>query len=131
MATAPATTRTRPTVIMTLTDSNGATATQAGPFTLTTNASGQVSETFTLATAGVVTGIASTTLTIAGGGSIMRTTGDSDPLDGPVATKVVEDEYITISPSGTNVVGNPHTFTATVYLNDGDGTGYNPDPGRR
>src|SRR5260370_11188953 len=29
------------------------------------------------------------------------------------------------SPSGTNVVGNPHTFTATVFLNDGDGTGYN------
>ena len=57
---------------MTLTDSNGATATPAGPFTLTTNASGQVSETFTLATAGVATGSASTTLTIAGGGSIMR-----------------------------------------------------------
>ena len=114
------------TVIMTLTDSNGATATPAGPFTLTTNASGQVSETFTSATAGVVTGSASTTLTISGGGSITRTTGDSDPLDGPVATKVFEDEYITISPSGTNVVGNPHTFTATVFLNDGDGTGYNP-----
>ena len=57
--------------------------------------------------------------------------GRQRPLDRSVATKVFEDEYITISPSGTNVVGNPHTFTATVFLNDGDGTGYNPDPGRR
>src|SRR5207302_823783 len=102
-------------VTLTLTASNGASITQVSPgsgtglatasYTLTTNSSGQVAVTFTSPTAGQVTGSASTTLTIAGGGSITRTTGDSYALDGATAVKTFQDEYITITPSATNVVG--------------------------
>src|SRR5205823_2675828 len=82
--------------------------------------------TFSSPTAGVVTDRESVAQGHSGigGGSITRSTGDAYALDGANVTKVFEDEYVTITPSGTNVVGNPHTFTATVYLNSGDGTGF-------
>jgi hypothetical protein len=124
-------------VIMTLTNSNGATASPAGPFTLTTNSNGQVSQTFTSATAGVVTGSASTTLDLGTGGSITRTTGDNyvvpgsnPPIgDGANATKVFEDLVISINPPiATNPVGASHTFTIEVDINKGDGNGFVADP---
>jgi hypothetical protein len=117
-------------VTVSLTASNGAAPNPAGPFTGSTNASGQFSVTFASASAGKVIGQASTTLSLPNGGSITRTTGDGVGLDGGNATKFYEDEYITIAPqSATNVVGAPHTFTATVFLNSGDGTGYHPFAG--
>jgi hypothetical protein len=113
-------------VTITLTDSNGASPNPGGPFTGNTNASGQFSVTFTSASAGKVVANATTSLTT-GSTTITRSTGDSVGQDSSNATKFFEDEYITISPlSATNVVGAPHTVTATVFLNTGDGTGYHP-----
>src|SRR5262249_24787739 len=54
------------TVTVTLTGSNGASPSPAGPFTLTTNASGQVQVTFSSATPGKVTGHASWTGSLSG-----------------------------------------------------------------
>lgn len=39
------------------------------------------------------------------------------------ATKVYVDGAITISPNAVNVVGESHTFTVTVYADDGSGSG--------
>src|SRR5262249_41830753 len=44
----------------------------------------------------------------------------------PSAVKTYEDEIISIAPSATNEVKHNHTFTATVLINTGDGTGFNP-----
>src|SRR5262249_21757298 len=62
-------------VTITLTNQGGAVATPAGPFTGTTDASGQFQVTFTSATAGTGISVATTTLTL-NGHSITRTTGD-------------------------------------------------------
>jgi hypothetical protein len=110
------------TVVITLSNSNGAVANPAGPFTLTT-VNGSASVTFTSATAGTVTGNASIDVTL-NGVELTRSTGDGVSQDSPNAVKVFEDAYVTITPNGTNVVGNPHTFTATVFENLGDGKGY-------
>jgi hypothetical protein len=83
-------------VTVTLTARNGATISPVSPrptsgtatadtYNLTTRG-GKASVAFTLPTAGVVTGSASTTLSVAGSGSITRTTGDGQSQDGPVAT---------------------------------------------
>src|SRR4051812_31072380 len=54
------------TVTVTLTGTNGATPTPAGPFVATTDASGQFAVTFTSPSTGIVTGHASSTLSVAG-----------------------------------------------------------------
>jgi len=83
--------------------------------------------TFTSATAGTVIGNATTTFTLHGV-TLTRSTGDAKSGDSGPATKVFEDEYITITPTASNKAGDPHTFTATVYLNAGDGTGFHVAP---
>src|SRR5262249_6121184 len=81
-------------VTVTLTSQNGAAANPAGPFTGTTNASGQFQVTFTSATAGKVIGSATTSLTL-NGNTITRMTGDGYTTvggsDSGNATKTFED----------------------------------------
>jgi hypothetical protein len=101
----------------------------------TTDANGEFKVTFTSATAGKVIGNASTTVTI-GDQTISR---DTDPTtattpagpggSGP-ATKYFVDARVTIAPAAdVNPVGDNHTVTALVELNDGTGTGFRPFEG--
>jgi hypothetical protein len=119
-------------VTVTLTDSNGSAAVATTPLTGTTDGSGHFSVTFHSDSAGQVIGSASTTQTI-GGQSVTRTTGDgydapgNNPHDSDSgnATKTYVDAYITISPPfATNPLSATHTFTATVWVNDGLGGGF-------
>src|SRR4029079_13870433 len=85
--------------------------------------------TFTSPTSGKVTGNAAVTLTIGG----VTLTRDTNPAtanigagpggSGP-AVKTFVDAFITISPDGANLVGDPHTFTVTVKQNAGGGAGF-------
>jgi len=108
------------TVTVTLTASNGATPTPAGPFTLTTNVSGQASVTFSSPTAGLVIGHATSTLSVGGSALFTVATDGVSPNSGD-ATKTYVDANIQISPNGTNRVGASHTFTAHVNVNTGSG----------
>jgi hypothetical protein len=49
------------------------------------------------------------------------------PSDGDCEPLTVVDARITITPNGTNRVGATHTFTATVFVNDGNGETLAPD----
>ena len=120
-------------VTLTLTSSNGASITPITPaaassvsgnvdtFNLTTNANGQASVTFTSPTAGQVVGSASATLSIPGGGSVTRTTGDTDPLDGPSATKYFLS--LTTNPGGSVVIGGGTPLSDSATLAGGDNPG--------
>jgi uncharacterized repeat protein (TIGR01451 family) len=110
-------------VTISLTSLNGANAVPSGPLSGTTDASGHFSVAFTSATAGEVIGNASTTFTL-NGVTLMRATGDSHVGDSGPVTKFFEDATISIVPSATNEVGNPHTFLVTVLQNAGDGKGF-------
>src|SRR5262249_34351155 len=105
-------------VTVTLTNTNGAVASPAGPFTGTTNSSGQFQVTFTSATAGQVIGNTTTTFTVRVV-TLTRATGDSQSGDSGPATKTFIDARISLTPSSTNQVGQPHTFTLTVLQDDG------------
>ena len=108
------------TVTVTLTSSNGAAAAPAGPFTGTTNASGQFQVTFSSASAGKVVGHASSTLTIDGATFTVQTD--------PDATKTYVHANIQISPNtDANPVGATHVFTGHVNVNDGNGFANAPD----
>jgi uncharacterized repeat protein (TIGR01451 family) len=110
-------------VTVTLSNSNGST-TSPLTYNLTTDANGQASVTFTSATAGTVTGNATTTFTIVSGNpstTVTRSTGDSNVGDSGPVTKVFEDAQISIGPNATNGISEPHTFTVTVLENAGDG----------
>jgi uncharacterized repeat protein (TIGR01451 family) len=109
-------------VTVTLTNTNGST-TSPTTYSLTTNASGQASATFTSATAGEVIGNASTRFTV-NGATETRSTGDSQSGDSGPATKFFEDATISIAPNATNGITEPHTFTVTVLENAGDGNGF-------
>src|SRR5436305_14241630 len=107
-----------------LTNSQGAVANPAGPITGPTNASGQLSATFTSATAGQVTGNASCSKTVNG----VTLTRDTDPATAKIgsgpggsgpATKTFVDACITIDRTGAEEVGAVHTFTLTFSVNDG------------
>src|SRR5262249_21324370 len=115
------------TCTVTLIASNGANPSPAGPFTLTTNASGQVSVTFTSASTGQVTGHASCDVTVAGISLHRETDGQNGNSGNAVKTFV--DAKIAISPSATNRVGSPHTFTVTLSKDIGDGNGFVPFSG--
>jgi hypothetical protein len=111
--------------VVTLTNNNGA------AFNVVTNTclsagtvNGQCSITFTSPTSGTVVGNASVTIVV-GGVSLTR---DTDPATATVgagpggsgpATKTFVDAFITITPSATNEVGQPHTFTVTVKQDNG------------
>jgi adhesin/invasin len=87
----------------------------------TVGTSGECSVTLTSATAGVATLQASTTVTV-GGLQLTRTTGDAHAGDSGNAVKTWVDANIQLSPlTATNEVGNPHSFTAHVNVNDGTG----------
>jgi uncharacterized repeat protein (TIGR01451 family) len=110
-------------VTVTLTSTNGANAVPSTPLSGNTSASGQFQVTFTSATAGQVIGNATTSFTV-NNATETRSTGDSQSGDSGPATKTFVDEQIRIAGSGVNEVNNPHTFTATVLENLGDGNGF-------
>jgi hypothetical protein len=120
-------------VDVTLTDSNGAayildaassTCDEAGP---NTDASGQCTIVFTSNSTGQVTGHASADISV-GGLSLHRET-DGTAANSGDAVKTFVDAYITISPDATNEVGDPHTFTVTLYKATGLVTGFIPAAG--
>jgi phosphoheptose isomerase len=100
---------------------NGATPNPAGPFNCTTNASGQCSVTFTSSTTGTVTGHASSTVTLGNPSTTFTVETDGVGGNSGNAVKTFVDAKISISPSATNRVGQPHTFTATVLADSGNG----------
>jgi hypothetical protein len=105
---------------VTLTNGNGATANPAGPFNLTTNASGQCAVTFTSATGGTVTGHASSTVTINGVVMPVATNGVA-PNSGD-AVKTFVDANIQITPgTDTDPVGDSHVLTCHINVNTGSG----------
>ena len=113
-------------VAITLVDSNGAVSVPAGLLSGVTDANGQFSVTFTSLSAGIVTGSATSNVDVEGL-VLPRTTNGSETVvgsgvfnSGP-ATKKYVDAKIIITPDDTNEVGQPHTFTATVFADNGDG----------
>src|SRR5207247_146688 len=85
-----------------------------------TDANGQCTITFTSPTAGKVTGHASSTLTI--GGATINVATDGTGSSSVDAVKTFVDANIQVNPpSATNRVGDTHTFTAHVNVNDGTG----------
>ncbi|MCC6493156.1 MAG: hypothetical protein IT424_09050, partial [Pirellulales bacterium] len=107
-------------VAVTLTSSNGAAAAASTPLSGVTDANGQFSVTFTSATAGQVVGTAVSNVDV-GGLTLVRSTDGAAGNSGP-ATKRFVDARIVITPDGVNRVGDPHTFTAIVWVDDGLGT---------
>ena len=114
-------------VDVTLTDTNGAvhtaptgSCTTAGP---NTNASGQCTITFTSNSTGKVTGHATATLSVAGSAPFTVQTDGVSPNSGD-AVKTFVDARIHITPTATNRVGQPHTFTAFLEKNLGNGAGW-------
>src|SRR5262249_26451989 len=110
-------------VTVTLAYTNGATDGGHTSLTGTTNSSGQFQVTFVSPTAGVVTGNATVTLSVLGV-NLTRATGDSNAGDSGPAVKTYEDATISIGPNATNGISEPHTFTATVTENLGQGGGW-------
>ena len=116
-------------VNVTLTNSNGAgavlnaaasTCDNAGP---NTDVAGQCTIVFTSPTPGKVTGNASWTGSLGTPTPFTITTDGVAPNSGP-AVKTFVDANIQITPNGTNRVGANHTFTATVNVDDGSGSGF-------
>jgi hypothetical protein len=108
---------------VTLTNGGAAAATPAGPFNLTTNASGQCSVTFTSATAGTVTGHASSVVTINGLANPVETNGVAPNSANAVKTFV--DANISLTPgTDTDPVGDNHVLTCHINVNTGGGAGY-------
>jgi hypothetical protein len=108
---------------VTLTNGAGAVATPAGPFNQTTNVSGQCSVTFTSATAGTVTGHASSVVTINGLANPVETDGVA-PNSGN-AVKTFVDANINLTPgTDTDPVGDNHVLTCHINVNTGGGAGY-------
>jgi hypothetical protein len=107
-------------VAVTLSDQFGAMNVPSTPLAGVTDADGEFEVTFTSDTAGQVIGNATTTVNVRGF-DLTRTTDGIAPNSGP-ATKTFVDAKITITPDDTNEVGDPHTFTVTVWADDGTGT---------
>ena len=84
-----------------------------------TNASGQCTIVFTSPTAGQVTGNASASLNLAGVVVSRQTAGNAGVGGSGQAVKTFVDARIHIEQSGTNKVGNPHTFTVSTLKNAG------------
>src|SRR5439155_752207 len=105
-------------VDVTLTDDLGAThrvptgsCTTAGP---NTDVNGQCTITFTSNSTGTVTGHATSTLILAGNSALVKT--DGTGLNSGNAVKTFVDAKISITPStATNRIGDPHTFTVTLW----------------
>jgi hypothetical protein len=104
------------TAAITLTASNGATPSPLG-FNGATDASGNISLTFTSPTAGKVAGHATATVVVSGLTFNLATDGLNGNSDD--ALKRFVDAKILIGPNGNNPVGQAHTFTTTVLQDDG------------
>ena len=111
-------------VQITVANSLGASANPAGPFNALTNAQGLTSATFTSATPGKVTGHAVSSLNLGSSQDPIFIQTDGVGENGSDAVKTFVDARIHITPSATNRVGFPHTFTAHVEKNLGDGNGW-------
>ncbi len=85
-----------------------------------TDANGQFQVTFSSITTGQVIGSASANVVVGAEVFAVETDGLGDN-SGP-ATKTFVDAKIVIDADATNQVGDPHTFTATVFVDDGTGT---------
>jgi hypothetical protein len=105
---------------ITLTPANGANPVPAGPFNLTTNASGQCSATFTSQTGGRVTGHGSSTVTINGVVMNVETDGVA-PNSGDAVKTFVDANMQLTPPTATNPVGTNHPLTCHINVNDGSG----------
>src|SRR5207249_727660 len=97
---------------------NFGTFTTANPCT-TVLATGSCTITLTSNATGLSTVTASTSL-IVGTVSLTRSTDGTGGNSGP-AKKLFVDAKISIAPSATNRVGQPHTFTATLLADTGNG----------
>ena len=117
-------------VDFTLTDSNGASSTLNAAASTCDNAgantdgNGQCTIVFNSNATGKVTGHASATLTIAGLAVSVQT--DGTGLNSGNAVKTYVNAKISIAPTATNRVGDPHTFTVTLSKDTGNGTGFQP-----
>ena len=111
-------------VQITVANSLGASANPAGPFNALTNAQGLTTATFTSATPGKVTGHAVSSLNLGSSQDPIFIQTDGVGENGSDAVKTFVDARIHITPSATNRVGFPHTFTAHVEKNLGDGNGW-------
>src|SRR6266498_4251782 len=98
-------------------------ASPPGPFNGTTDAGGHFSATFTSSAPGQVTGHASSTLDLGAVSGPITVQTDGQGENGSNAVKTFVDARIHITPSATNRVGEPHTFTAFVEKNLGLGAG--------
>src|SRR3954454_1142987 len=108
------------TVTVTCTASNGATPTPAGPFTGTTNASGQFQVTVNSPLPGKDTCHAASTLTIDGATITVETNGQNGNSGDAVKTWV--DANIQLTPAtATNPVGTNHTLHCHINVNYGSG----------
>jgi hypothetical protein len=112
------------TVDVTYASANGADAN--APDSCVTDAAGQCTVAVNSAAAGTVTATASSTVDVAGTPVTVETDGNAPNSDPAVKTYV--DAKIEIDPDGQNVVGDPHTFTTTVMVDDGSGAGFLPAP---
>jgi hypothetical protein len=131
----PAPVGTKPTV--TLTAANGAVVSNVvnNCASTGTDANGECTVSFTSNSTGTVTGSATATFSF-GGQTFTVTTNGIAPNSAPAVKRFV-DGKISIGPSATNGIGEPHTFTVTVQQDDGltaaqggDGvTGYAPVSG--
>src|SRR5262249_25472481 len=121
-------------VHLTLTNSNGATATFVGDGTAedVTITNGTATFQVNSPTTGHVSIDGLTTVSVDPDGPggfpaqpVTRETGDGLSGDSPDALKAFVDAQITITPSPvTNEVGQAHTFTVTVKQDKGDGAGF-------
>jgi prealbumin domain-containing protein len=112
-------------VTVTLTNALGAHfAVSTNTCTSGTDATGKCAITFTSPDTGTVTGHASSTLSDLGTASGITVATDGTGQNGSDAVKTFVDARIHISPSGTNRVGQNHTFTVLVEKNLGDGAGW-------
>ena len=107
----------------TLTDSGASAVLDAAKSTCDDSAlvGGECVIVFTSDDAGTTTGHVSVSLDLgAAGGDVTRTDGSKTPGQGD-AVKTWVDARISIGDDGTNGVGEPHTFTGHVTINDGGG----------
>ncbi len=85
-----------------------------------TDGLGEATFTFNSDETGLVTTHASTTITV--GGLEIELETDGEGLNSDDAEKTYVDAYITINPPyAENPLGSPHTLTATIWVDDGDG----------
>jgi len=110
--------------VVTLTAANGAVI-KAGSVdncaSTGTDVNGKCTVVFTSDTGGTVTGHAKATVTIGTDNFVVETDGKS-PNSGD-AVKTFVDANIKITPTQTNEVGTPHTFTVTIKQDSGNGSG--------